>query len=350
MKVLHILNTGSYSGAENVVITIINEMKKKNIESVYLSLEGSIKEVLDNSKIEYYPVVKLSIYNISKAIKKIKPDVIHTHDFTASILVAFCFPKAGIICHLHNNSPWILKKCIYSYVFLISTLNYKTILTVSDSIEKEYVFSNYIKKKIKCVGNPIDVSLIKEKANEYKINEQYDMIFLGRLTAQKNPELLIKIFERVCKKNMNIRIAVVGEGEQFEVFKNEVITRKLDKNVTMYGFVKNPYPILKNSKILCLPSKWEGFGLVAIEALSLGVPVVCSGVGGLCSFINEKNGKICNFDLKEYVNEISKLCIDDKYYKSKAKEAIASAIELNNITKYTDFLTTLYKTLGHEVQ
>lgn len=350
MKILHILNTGSYSGAENVAITIINEMKKKNIDSVYLSLEGSIKEVLGNQKIEYYPVVKLSIHNILKAIKKIKPDIIHAHDYTASILAAFCFPKAKIICHLHNNSPWILKKCIYSYVFLISTLNYKAILTVSDSIEKEYIFSNYIKKKIKCIGNPIDISLIKEKANEYEINERYDLIFLGRLTAPKNPELLLNIFESVCNKNMNIRIAVVGEGDQFEVFRNKVIARNLDENVRMYGFVKNPYPILKSSKILCLPSKWEGFGLVAIEALSLGVPVVCSGVGGLSSFINEKNGKICNFDLKEYVNEISKLCADDKYYKIKSKEAIESAKDLNNITKYTDCLTDLYKTLGHEVK
>lgn len=350
MRIVHILNTGNYSGAENVAITIINETKKRNINSVYMSLDGPIREVLNSQCIEFYPVEKLSIHIIAKAIRKLKPDVIHAHDYTASILTAVCFPKAKIICHLHNNSPWIKKRCFYSYAFLISTLNYKTILTVSDSIEKEYVFSKYIKKKLKCIGNPIDISLIKTKANEYNIDEYYDLIFLGRLTAPKNPKLLLNIFESLCNKNSNIRIAVVGEGDQFDVFRNEVITKKLEKNVTMYGFVKNPYPILKNSKVLCLPSKWEGFGLVAIEALTLGIPVVCSGVGGLCNFINENNGKVCNFNLKEYVNEISELCVNDKYYKIKSKEAIASAKELNNIIQYTDFLTTLYKTLGCDVQ
>ena len=52
-----------------------------------------------------------------------------------------------------------------------------------------------------------------------------------------------------------------------------------------------------------MPSLWEGFGLAAVEALTLGLPVVCSGAGGLCDIVNDSCGKICK-TLDEYVSEL----------------------------------------------
>ena len=150
MKVLHVLNTNSYSGAENVAITIINHMP--NVDCVYLSLNGSISDILQKNNIQYYPVDKLSIKSLKKAIKEIHPDIIHAHDYTASILCALCFPKAKIISHIHNNSPWIKSYGIYSWAYLLSSLFYKKILTVSNSIENEYVFGKLIRNKIECIG------------------------------------------------------------------------------------------------------------------------------------------------------------------------------------------------------
>lgn len=66
------------------------------------------------------------------------------------------------------------------------------------------MFSKYIKNKIDCIGNPIDINKIKKLADAYNINECYDMIFLGRLTEAKNPELLIKIIENLIAKKPSI--------------------------------------------------------------------------------------------------------------------------------------------------
>lgn len=192
MKVLHVLNTNSYSGAENVAITIINHMP--DVESIYLSLNGPISEILKKNNIQHYAVDKLSIKSLKKAIRELKPDIIHAHDYTASILCALCFPKAKIISHIHNNSPWIKSYGIYSWAYLFSSFFYKKILTVSDSIEKEYVFGKFIKNKIECIGNPTDIELIHQKSIEYTIDKKYDLIFLGRLTAPKNPKLLLEVF------------------------------------------------------------------------------------------------------------------------------------------------------------
>lgn len=85
IRVMHVLNTGKYSGAENVVMTIINLMKDR-VDATYVSLDGTIKEYLEELDIDFYPIEKLACKEIKKAIKDIKPDIIHAHDYTAGII------------------------------------------------------------------------------------------------------------------------------------------------------------------------------------------------------------------------------------------------------------------------
>ena len=88
-KILHILRSNKFSGAENVVCQIINIFKTdKNFEMVYVSPEGPIKDTLKEKNINYIPIKKLSFLEIKRVINEYKPDVIHAHDFTASVLVA----------------------------------------------------------------------------------------------------------------------------------------------------------------------------------------------------------------------------------------------------------------------
>lgn len=339
-KVLHVLQSTKYSGAENVACQIIKTFSKE-YEMIYCSPGGNIEKILSKKGVPFYKLKKFSIRYIRKAIDELKPDIIHAHDYTASILCALCFPKAMIISHIHNNSPWIKSYGIYSWAYLFSSFFYKKVLTVSDSIEKEYVFGKFIKNKIECIGNPTDIELIHQKAIEYTVEKKYDLIFLGRLTDSKNPKLLLEIFKDLISKRSNIAIAVVGAGDQFESFKESIHKNNLQDNIEMYGFMENPYPVLNASKIMILPSKWEGYGLVAVESLSLGVPVICSGVGGLKDIVNTSCGMICE-DKNDYIEEIVRLLEDSVYYGRKSKIAIAKSHEIGNIDLYKRKIKEVY--------
>jgi glycosyltransferase involved in cell wall biosynthesis len=94
-----------------------------------------------------------------------------------------------------------------------------------------------------------------------------------------------------------------------------------------------------------MPSRWEGFGLAAVEALALGVPVVATEVGGLPGFIDESCGKLC--DSKEtFVEEISSLLSDTELYKKKISGANKRAEELDNIDQYISNMINVYKKCG----
>lgn len=339
-KVLHILNTGSYSGAENVVITIINNTKAE-VDSVYLAKDGSIRNILKENGIEFYSVTKLSYKELRKAVKGIKPDIIHAHDFTAGIMAAVSVFGVPIINHLHNNSPWLKKLGLKSILYAISTFRYKKILTVSESVMDEFIFSNICKRKSEVIGNPIDLEKIIHSIENKNICEPYEIAFLGRLSPQKNPLFFLEIIYELKKNMPNIQAKMIGDGELRKQVENKIKELALEDNVELLGFQSNPYDYLYQSKVLCMPSAWEGFGLAAVEALALGKPVVASPVGGLVNIVDESCGRLCR-TIEEYCTEIMILLANNEIYQEKVIASISQIKRLDNKECYIKKLCDSY--------
>ena len=287
---------------------------------------------------------RVNRYNIKKVIEVIKPDIIHAHDFTAGIMTSFSKTGIPIISHLHSNPLWIRRTGIRTFIYSLSCLKYERILTVSDSVMDEFVFGKFVKKKTKVVGNPVDIGSIKNKGVLAKKTDSSDIVFLGRLAEPKNPFLFLKIMKGVVDSIGNCQIAIVGDGELKEELRRKIKEYRLESHITLYGFQKNPYGLLNGSKILCMPSVWEGFGMAAIEALTFGKPVVCSGVGGLKDIVDDTCGKICS-TLDSYVNEICILLNNEEYYRLKSKGAERKAQSMDNASIYCDTMRSLYESI-----
>lgn len=341
MKILHILNSNKFSGAENVAITIINNMKSDN-EIIYVSPEGQIREHLQENNIDYEPVRKVCIKEIKRVIKKCKPDIIHAHDFTASIISAIASNrKIKVISHIHNNNPWMKKVNLKTIMYLLSTIKYKKILLVSKSIIDEYIFKKFINKKVEVIGNIVDTNRVIKMSEEVNIQEDYDIIFIGRLLEQKQPVKFIELINKLKNSNKNIKAVMLGDGPLRTECEQEIEKYNLEENIDLKGFQKNPYAYLKKSKILCMTSEWEGYGLVAVEALSLGKPVIATNVGGIPSIVNDKCGKVTN-NFDEMFNEINKLLDNENYYENRSINSYNRVKEINNVKQYINNIYNLY--------
>ena len=86
MKVLHVLSTNKYSGAENVVCQIIKMFP--NEEMVYCSPDGDISSQLKDFNVKFLPINKLSYNELKKVVQDFNPDVIHAHDLRACMVVS----------------------------------------------------------------------------------------------------------------------------------------------------------------------------------------------------------------------------------------------------------------------
>ncbi|MPQ33288.1 glycosyltransferase [Clostridium estertheticum] len=340
--VLHILASNKYSGAENVATTIISNMNRTDdYKGVYVSPRGSIEKTLKNMNVKYEGIEKLTCREIRRVVKKLNPDIIHAHDFRTSIICWLSGIKLPIISHIHNNPPWIKKINPLSFMYWISSYRYSKIILVSDAIIKEYIFAKSIKNKIYIIGNPNNLDRIKVLSNKKDIEERYDVIFIGRLTKQKNPLRFIDIISESSKEFPLIKVAMIGDGELKEECEDHIKERKLTKNIKLFGFLDNPYAILKHSKVMIMTSDWEGYGLVAIEAMSLGIPVLATPVGGLVDIVDNEWGRICNSN-SEFVEELKNLILDEWYLKSKSQASLKKVVDFDNLNRYMSNLESIY--------
>lgn len=105
MRVLHVLQSNRFSGAENVVCQIITSMRAdSDIDFVYCSRDGQIREALAERNITFAPLKEISRDEIKRVIDEVKPDVIHAHDRSASMVAALATKKIPIIAHMHVNN------------------------------------------------------------------------------------------------------------------------------------------------------------------------------------------------------------------------------------------------------
>ena len=339
-RILHILASNSFSGAENVACTIIEKLSN-DYDFAYCSPYGSIESVLRERKIKYFGINKFNHKNLKKIINLYRPNIIHAHDYRASLLASLFHCNAIIISHIHQNNPKLRQKNIYSWIFKHRAKRFSKIIWVSESAFKDYYYSRRLKPNSVVLPNIVDSEKVIKNSKINPPKEHYDIIFLGRLVPPKNPKRFIRISSELAKLNKHIRIAIVGDGEQRDTIKQMIIDNDLQNNIKMYGHVENPYPILANSKILVMTSVFEGTPMADLEAQCLGIPIVSTPTDGLRKIIrNGVNGFLAESD-KDIFSKILKI-LNKENYETFSKKAIEHFRKANNLNAYLDRIMTSY--------
>lgn len=337
MKIIHLLKSNSFSGAENIVVGLLKKIK--NRDCIYVSKRGEIEEKLKEEQLKYVMVDDLFL-SLKKVLQKEKPDIIHAHDLGAifSAVLLNVFTNVKIIAHMHNDPEWLSKINLKSIIYLLCQLRLKDNILVSQSVYDKYIFKSYLKHPI-VLDNKLDSKEILVKAQD-NIDENYDVIFVGRLTEQKDPLRFIEIIKEVKNKKADLKVLIIGRGDLEAKVKEKIRDLELCNTINILSFTNNPYKYIKNAKTLVLTSKWEGYGLVVDEALILEKPVVCSDLPGIRVHMSNEFGKLCDTD-QEFIDEISLLLTDENYY-NKTVQNIKSQYEKPSIDDYTNKINELY--------
>ena len=130
-----------------------------------------------------------------RAIRDLKPDLIHAHDFSMATCAAWAAGKTPVVAHFHNNPLWLKKVCPQSVALALSLPRIRNVISVSNSIEAEYIFRGLLKQKNTVVGNVVNCADVRQKAQETCNCAQVDLVFLGRMTDPKCPSC----FARLCR-------------------------------------------------------------------------------------------------------------------------------------------------------
>lgn len=343
VKVMHLLQSNHFSGAENVVINIMKAFQNdEEIEMIYVSRKGPIEEILERENLKYHMLEKFNKKNINAAVKYIKPNIIHAHDFNASTRSAQ-YKYIKILSHLHHNPVWLSQFNVKTIIFALALLRIEKVIGVSSSIKEEYIFRRWLEKKFIVLPNCINYRRILDKLKfPNTIKESIDILFVGRLSIPKNPLLFLEIIKQLVELNPILKVGMVGDGELRGECETYIAINNLEKNVILFGFQENPYVYMNKTKFLIMPSKWEGFGLVAVEAMLLRKPVLCSGVGGLKEIVNNECGMICK-SINDYIEGALELLENPVLLEEKGNKAYKRAMQYTDVGTYCAQITSIYK-------
>ena len=267
------------TGIGAYALTLLNILKLNNIK--YKTLELKLPK---GTRYKYiFHTIWLNTIILLKTFLN-KPNIII---FPAFIMPYFTRKKTKYItvihdlAHLRENEMTKYSRFIFDLSTNIAIKKADTIVTVSETIKNELIQTfNIDKNRIKVVYNSIGEHFLNSKNNpeileKYNISQQKYILSVATLNRRKNIPELIKAFESISDKYLDIKLVLVG-GMGNE--KRELLTKH--PNVIFTGYIPDEdIPSLyKNALLYVFPSIYEGFGIPLIEAQYSNCPVLCSDI------------------------------------------------------------------------
>lgn len=353
MKILHVINNLGSGGAEKLILDILPLIKERgydvellllnNRNSVYYEeLKQKINIDVINYKSNFNPL------NLLKLLKKIKKyEIVHSHTFPANYWVAISsfFVKNKIFItteHNINNKRRGYK--LFKVIENILYARYNKIIAISKKTMESLVkWIPNLEKKISVIENGVDLKKIKMAKPLKRIKLGYKesdklIIMVGRFSKNKDQKTIIKAIELLPEE---FKLLLVGEGELIEEDKKMVKTLRINARVDFLGFRNNIPELFKMCDLSIISSHWEGFGLVAVEGMVAGLPVIASDVDGLNDVVRGAGILFEQGNEKKLAKEIEKIFFDKSYYDIVKKKCIKRA-ENYSIEKMVDGYLRVY--------
>ncbi len=211
-------------------------------------------------------------------------DVIHAHYTAPQGFLGVMLKKARrkpLVVTTHGSDVTILGQGKVTRHLVSYTLqNADSIVAVSNFLKNEIVKMGVPGENIRVIHNGLAIQEQLE-SEEFQLQGSGPLItFIGNLVPQKGVDILLRSIVEVEKTMPDVRVVIIGEGKEESRLKDLAKELKL-KEVHFLGKRKDLLSVLEKSSLLVLPSREEGFGMVLLEAMHMGVPVVASDTGGI---------------------------------------------------------------------
>lgn len=370
IKILQIIPNLKKGGAERLVLDICNQLSKIEGVEVKLVCFSDNNDYTDLPTVDFINVItssvqlsgykknKMHITELQKSIEEFQPDIIHTHLFISEIISRSCYyPQAKWFSHCHDNMPQFED-------FSLKTLFSKHRLT--NYYEKKYLFNRYkknggthfiaigsdTKKYFDKTAKPYPVTKITNaidynkfyKKKQFRTKEQIVITNTGSFVNKKNQAFIIEIAEKLREKKVDFHINLLGDGVNRKRLIERAKNLDLHKNILFHGNVNNVEEFLWESDIYLHTATYEPLGLVLIEAMAAGLPVITLDGKGNRDLIEQgKNGyMIYEQNDETFANTIVDIWNDKQKYQEMSAYAQEYA-KGYDIKEYVEKLLALYQ-------
>lgn len=378
-KVLYLSPSYSFFGAEKILFELINNLDKSKFEPILLiPLNCNYKNYFSEMGCMVYEIdikIPAKIMNLFRILKanyllilqtdRIKPSVVHMNlcfhlELMLPFFVYLKLKKIPIFFHVQTHSSF---NALERFIMLKGK-----IIFVSKILENRFfakrrsdILTRPNRNKTKTIYNGVDLSkfsfdnhIANEIRREFNLKDEIVVGMVGAIDERKRQDLFIRMADSLKKDYHKIKFIIVGDTYDNDIssvlYKKKIYKMvedlKLEEDIIFTGYRNDVNRIMQAMDIFILPSKREAFGIVIIEAMALGIPVVATAVDGIIELIDDgKSGILMHTDDPYDWHKEILLLLKDKVRLSKMKtEAKEKARKFFDIKNCALDMQNLYTT------
>ncbi len=312
-KIVHISHDLDLGGLQRVIVNICRTIDRSVFDVSVICLRGlgCFTSEIEGLGITVYLIPQkkhgtdyFSFLKVAKLLRKIKPDVIHTHNtqpFIDGVIAALLCGVKRVIHTDHARSFPDKRRYMFAE-WVMSHFAFR-VVGVSDHTSMNLMKYEHISvSKIETIPNGIDPAAYQIQIDKSKKRQELGLPKSGpilgvavRLCEQKGVSYLLKAFVSVVKHIPQAVLVIAGDGELRSELENETKQLGIQRNVFFLGLRLDIAELLKLFDVYVLPSLWEGLPMILLEAMAAGCPVIASNVGGVSTaIIDGKTGILVN--------------------------------------------------------
>lgn len=335
IRILHVVKNMNIGGAETMIMNFYRKIDKNKIQFDFLCMteeKGNYDDEIYKLGGRIFRVPSpnkgriKNLNSIYKLLKKEKFDGIHSHVsfYSGYILLVSKLVKIKLrICHSHttNDTRKInIIRYIYNHFSKFLIKIFATVkLSCGDKAGK-YLYGN---NNYEIINNGIDLDSynriseveIKKFKEQLGIPKDYLVIgHVGRFEKVKNHSYFINFAKELAKYNDKFKIVLVGDGTEKDIIFNSIKSNNLEDKFVFTGFRSDINFFMKSFDLFVMPSLYEGFPLVIVEALAGGN--ICYLSNKISSETNIIDGMVYYFDINDALYELVNNIINTNYNKS----------------------------------
>lgn len=369
MKILVVDETAALGGAQAMALELVNALSQIAGNQVgFVSAPGVLSGRL-NEEVRFYPISAyrpsriLRVFRELRAIlREARPDVIHAQGATVGIIAGcaawFSSPATRVVITHHSVGftrvpARIASAALRSFahaLIAISQAKYTSLVRDGFPSEKVFLIPNFVdRKRLLGVATAADVEALRQHTGV--LPGERVIVGAGRLIPGKRFDLFVKTLEECARRDGSVRILglVLGDGPErvrLQSLAEGVASDNL--RIRFVGYQNNVAAYLRMADVFLFPSEWrEVLPMCLIEAIAMGVPVVCSDIPGNRDIVNDGvNGFLVDIGGKAYAEPLQRLLADRELARKLSTQGEEKALREYEKDKVVKDILAVYRSLA----
>ncbi len=315
IKVLHLIDSGGLYGAEKMLLSLVKEQVRQGLEPMILSAgepDVGEKPIEAEARKKGLPITPWRMkpgLNLKESWKILKwaqgnhYNLLHSHGFKFNVLVGM-FPrfitKIPSIATLHGyvHAKRFSKMWVYECIDRIAINHMDGVVLVGEAMKGEIPKRLLASPSTRVIHNGLNIGELKERSTnaledqiqQFINSHEFVIVGVGRLSREKGFDHLLRAFGKVKSEFPGAALILVGEGKQRAALESLAKEVGLSEAVLMPGYCDNVPSLLKQARLLVMPSLTEGLPITLLECMALKTPVVVSAVGEMPKLLGDGEG------------------------------------------------------------